>query len=202
MLDRLAKLLQTALSLVATVMLIYWGLTVYERTQYQTQAQLALDNAVQNAVQAGDQKSGDQKPPSQATQDWLGRLQIPRFDLSVMVREGDDNEALELGVGHIPGTALPGGPGNAALAGHRDTFFRALRGVQPGDEIRWTSIQESATYLVESTRIVEPSETDVLGPSKEPRLTLVTCYPFGYIGPAPKRFIVQARLMETSAKGN
>jgi sortase A len=193
MADRFLRLLQATLSLLAAVMLIYWGLAVFERMHYQTQAQVALDNA----LEAGNQKAASLPPP-----DWLGRLEIPRFDLSVMVREGADDAALEVGVGHIPGTALPGGPGNAALAGHRDTFFRALRGVQPGDEIQWTSLQKSARYLVESTRIVGPSQTEVLGPTKEPRLTLVTCYPFGYIGPAPKRFIVQARLIETSANGN
>jgi sortase A len=193
MFNRFSKLLQAALSLLAAVMLIYWGRTVLERTLYQTQAQAALDNA----FEAGNQKTSPLSPP-----DFLGRLEIPRFDLSVMVREGADDAALELGVGHIPGTALPGGPGNAALAGHRDTFFRALRGVQPGDEIQWTSLQSSARYRVESTRIVDPSQTDVLDATKEPRLTLVTCYPFAYIGPAPKRFIVQARLIETSANGN
>jgi sortase A len=188
MFNRFLKLLQAAFSLLAAVMLIYWGLSVLERTRYQTQAQGALDNA----FEAGNRKTSTLSPP-----DWLGRLEIPRFDLSVMVREGSDDAALELGVGHIPGTALPGEPGNAALAGHRDAFFRALRGIQPGDEIQWTSLQGSARYLVESTRIVDPSQTDVLGPTKESRLTLVTCYPFGYIGPAPKRFIVQARLIET-----
>ena len=182
MFDRFFRLLQAAFSLLAAALLIHWGLTVFERTQYQAQAQTELDNYRKTST----------PPPS----DWLGRLQIPRFDLSVMVREGDDDEALELGVGHIPGTALPGERGNAALAGHRDTFFRALRGVRPGDEIEWTSLQESARYQVESTEIVDPSQTDVLKPTTEPRLTLVTCYPFGYIGPAPKRFIVQAKLIE------
>ena len=191
MADRFLRSLQATLCLAAAVMLIHWGLAVFERTRYQAQAQVALDNAFEAL---------NPEASSLAPHDWLGRLEIPRLDVSVMVREGADDAALESGVGHIPGTALPGAPGNAALAGHRDTFFRALRGVRPGDEIQWTSLQESDKYIVESTRIVDPSQTEVLDPTPEPRLTLVTCYPFGYIGAAPKRFIVRAMLIEVSAK--
>jgi len=191
MADRLLKSLQAALWVFAAVMLIHWGLAVYDRTHYQAQAQLALDNA---------SEPGSAEVPSVLPHDWLGRLEIPRLDFSAIVLEGADDAALELGVGHIGGTALPGATGNAALAGHRDTFFRALRKVQPGDEIRWTSLQESAKYIVESTEVVDPSQTEVLDPTPDSRLTLVTCYPFGYIGPAPKRFIVKARLVDAQAR--
>jgi len=109
------------------------------------------------------------------------------------VLEGDDEATLKLGVGHVPGTAVPGEHGNAALAGHRDTFFRSLRGIHLGDEIRWTSPEYSARYRVESMRVVDPAARDVLNPTDDSVLTLITCYPFNFIGPAPQRFIVRAR---------
>jgi sortase A len=95
-------------------------------------------------------------------------------------------------VGHIPETPLPGEPGNAGLAGHRDTFFRSLRAARPGDRIVVTTPDAVVHYAVRDTRIVEPSEVSVLAPTPEPTLTLVTCYPFNYVGAAPKRFIVRA----------
>ena len=122
----------------------------------------------------------------------IGRLQIPRLGLSVMVVEGVDSSRLELGAGHVPGTALPGQPGNVAIAGHRDTFFRKLRDLRQHDTIEFTTLSGTYDYSVELMEIVGPSDVDVLLPTDEPQLTLVTCFPFSYIGPAPRRFIVQA----------
>jgi len=99
---------------------------------------------------------------------------------------------LALAVGHIPGTALPGAAGNVGLAGHRDTFFRTLRGVKPGDTIVLTTLSGSYEYEVKSCEVVTPRDTRVLADSGSPALTLVTCYPFHYLGPAPERFIVHA----------
>lgn len=110
-----------------------------------------------------------------------------------MVVEGVKPRSLKLAVGHIPGTALPGGPGNVGIAGHRDTFFRRLRGIHTRDKITLTMPYGSYQYSVESTQIVEPTDVQVLQTSNEPILTLVTCYPFYYVGPAPKRFVVKAR---------
>jgi sortase A len=124
----------------------------------------------------------------------LGRIELDRVGVSAIVREGDDTGVLRRAVGHIPETVLPGEPGNAGLAGHRDTFFRGLRDVRPGDRIVVTTPRSVVTYEVQSTRIVEPTDVSVLQPTSGPTLTLVTCYPFNYIGAAPKRFIVRAQL--------
>lgn len=123
----------------------------------------------------------------------IGRLSVPGLHLSAMVREGIDRSTLQVSVGHIPGTALPGQNGNVGVAGHRDTFFRGLRGLKTGDEIRFSTLSGDFRYVVESLMIVEPEYVAVLSPSSENVLTLVTCYPFLYIGSAPKRFVVRAR---------
>jgi sortase A len=128
----------------------------------------------------------------------LGRLEIPSLGVSTIVREGEDARTLQLAVGHIAGTSLPGAPGNMGLAGHRDTFFRRLREINPGDLIRLVAVEGTFTYAVESTEIVDPDDLWVLNPTPEPSLTLVTCYPFTYIGTAPERFIVRARLASSS----
>jgi len=122
----------------------------------------------------------------------LGRIEITRIGLAAMILEGIDGRTLRRAVGHIPGTPLPGQPGNVAIAGHRDTFFRALRNVQHDDEITLTTLGGSYRYLVDSTQVVAPEDTQVLDDSGETILTLVTCYPFYFVGPAPKRFIVRA----------
>jgi sortase A len=125
----------------------------------------------------------------------LGRIEIPRLGLAAMVAEGTDSHTLRRAVGHIPGTALPGYRGNVALAGHRDAFFRGLGQVRPGDQIRLRTESGVYVYEIGTSRIVGPEQTDVLAPSNVPTLTLITCYPFGWIGPAPQRFIVSARLV-------
>jgi sortase A len=124
--------------------------------------------------------------------DLVGRLEVPRLDLSVMVMEGTDSRTLRLGAGRIPGTALPWTTGNMGIAAHRDTFFRPLKDIKTNDTITFTTVDGSETYRVTSTKIVMPTDTHVLKPTKADTLTLVTCYPFYYIGSAPKRFIVQA----------
>jgi len=123
----------------------------------------------------------------------IGRVEIPRLQLSAMVCEGAGNPTLRRAVGHVRGTALPGQPGNVALAGHRDTFFRSLRDLRLKDEIQVSTPNGNFKYEVESMRVVEPNNVEVLAPSSENVLTLITCYPFSYVGPAPKRFIARAR---------
>jgi sortase A len=122
----------------------------------------------------------------------LGRIEISAIDLDVMILEGIDDETLRLGVGHIPGTARPGQFGNVAIAGHRDTFFRPLRDITKDDEITLTTLNGSTRYRVDSTMVVDPEEIAVLNDSGDSVLTLVTCYPFNFVGSAPKRFIVRA----------
>ena len=122
----------------------------------------------------------------------LGRIEINAIGLEVMILEGVGVETLRRAVGHIPGTSLPGQEGNVAIAGHRDTFFRPLRNIQPDDEITLTTLNGTHHYRVESTTIVEPEDVAVLDDSDDAILTLVTCYPFNFVGSAPQRFIVRA----------
>lgn len=133
------------------------------------------------------------KAPRLVTGSVLGQLEIPRIGLSVMVIEGDSASILRRAAGHLEGTALPGGPGNVAIAAHRDTFFHALRDIRHRDVIALNTLRGSYQYEVESVEIVEPDNIEVLADSPNPTLTLVTCYPFYYVGLAPKRFIVRAR---------
>jgi LPXTG-site transpeptidase (sortase) family protein len=123
----------------------------------------------------------------------LGRIEISRIGLGVMIMEGIDRRTLRRAAGHLPGTPLPGQLGNVAIAGHRDTFFKPLRNIRRDDEITLTTLNESYRYRVDSTSVVEPQETHVLDDSDDAILTLVTCYPFNFVGSAPKRFIVRAR---------
>jgi len=122
----------------------------------------------------------------------VGRLEIARLGVSVMVVEGVDDIDLKRAVGHIPGTALPGESGNVGIAGHRDTFFRPLRSIQLDDTITVSTLQGASRYRVVSTNVVRPEDTQVLYPTGRDSLTLVTCFPFDYVGSAPKRFIVRA----------
>ena len=123
----------------------------------------------------------------------IGRLEIPRVNVSVIVLEGADSSVLDVAAGHIPGTALPGLSGNVGIAAHRDTFFRSLREIRVQDRLSFRTPAGIFQYAVESTEVVEPSDTGVLRQNAGEELTLVTCYPFNYIGSAPKRFIVHAR---------
>jgi sortase A len=124
----------------------------------------------------------------------IGRLEIPSVNISGIVIEGDDARTLRRGIGHIPGTALPGGPGNVGLSAHRDTFFRHLGQIRTGDPLWITTLKGRYKYVVESSGIVDPDEDIVLHDIGRPTLTLVTCYPFYYVGSAPKRFVVHATL--------
>jgi sortase A len=125
--------------------------------------------------------------------DLVGRIDIDRLGVSAIVLGGITPRTLRRAVGHIPGTALPGEEGNVGLAGHRDTFFRELQGVEPGDTLSLTTPHGDHLYRVEKVFVVDPSDVWVLDPPADggEMVTLVTCYPFHYVGPAPRRFIVQ-----------
>jgi sortase A len=129
---------------------------------------------------------------SAAEQGALGRLEIPRLGVFAIVTNGTDEATLARAVGRVPGSALPGERGNMVLAGHRDTFFRPLRDIEVNDRIRIVVPPETYEYRVRSMRIVEPEETNVLASNGSEELTLVTCYPFRFVGPAPERFVVTA----------
>jgi sortase A len=123
----------------------------------------------------------------------LGQLSIPRLHLVLPILDDDDASSLALSVGHIPGTSVIGSLGNAGIAGHRDTSFRPLRNIRIGDRIE-THTSQHAVYIVRSIRIVDPTDTTLLRESSSPLLTLVTCYPFNYVGSAPRRFVIQAQM--------
>jgi len=129
----------------------------------------------------------------------LGRIEIPRLGIHAIVAEGTDARTLDVAVGHIAETARPGSPGNCGLAGHRDTFFRHLGDVHDGDVVRFATAERTYTYRVEWSRVVTPDRIDTLDPTATPSLTLVTCYPFTYVGHAPKRFLVRARQVDAGA---
>ncbi len=128
--------------------------------------------------------------------DLIGRIKIPRVGVSAIVLHGVGKKTLRRGVGHIPGTPLPVQDGNVGLAGHRDSFFRALKDIRKDDKIELTTLDGTFQYQVEWTKIVLPEETGVLADEGTPSLTLVTCYPFYYVGSAPKRFIVRAHRID------
>jgi sortase A len=129
----------------------------------------------------------------------LGRIEIPRLRITAIIAEGADVKTLRHAVGHIRSTALPGGPGNCGLAGHRDTFLRGLGRVRANDVIRIVTPERRYTYEVESCEVVEPRRVDVLDSTATRSLTLVTCYPFVFVGHAPKRFVVHARQINAVA---
>lgn len=122
----------------------------------------------------------------------LAVLRIPRLGLEVPILEGTDDWTLNRAVGHIADTAAPGGEGNCGIAGHRDGFFRGLKDIQAGDEIALETRQGRETYRIERTWIVDPTDVSVLDPTPSRAITIVTCYPFYFIGSAPQRFIVRA----------
>lgn len=139
--------------------------------------------------------------PEGAVQDLVGRLEIPRIGLDVMVLSGVDQATLRRSAGLVPDTARPGKAGNVAIAAHRDTYFRPLRQVKEGDFIQITTLDARYYYRVQWTAVVGPDETSVLGPTGKPSLTLITCYPFYYVGQAPQRFIVRASQQEARPGG-
>ncbi|HET7452507.1 MAG TPA: class D sortase [Thermoanaerobaculia bacterium] len=125
-----------------------------------------------------------------------GTIEIPRLGVSGEIREGADDDTLSVAVGHVPGTALPGATGNVALAAHRYGYFKGLRHVRNGDEITVTTSGGAFHYAVDSIEVVEITDVAVLCPTVEPTLTLITCYPFDYIGHAPQRLIVRAHRID------
>jgi sortase A len=131
-------------------------------------------------------------PPPAAEGSVLGRIEIPRVGISALVLEGVSGLTLRRGVGHISGTSLPRLPGNIGLAGHRDTVFRGLKDIRKGDPITLETLDGTYRYVVDWAQVVDPDDVGVLAVSSRPELTLVTCYPFYYVGSAPERFVVRA----------
>jgi sortase A len=151
-----------------------------------------LEQARRSVATAARTDTSLSRPHTLATRALVGRIEVPRLRLSALAREGVDVRTLRGSVGHVPGTALPGAPGNAAFAAHRDTFFRSLAGIRKGDAVVVTTPDGVHRYTVVGTQIVTPADVAVLRSTGKTQLTLVTCYPFDYVGSAPQRFIVRA----------
>ena len=138
-------------------------------------------------------KSGTLHRPSQLRRgSVLGRFEVPRLKLDYPVLEGTDNATLDKSIGHVEGTGLPGETGNISIAGHRHTHFRKLEWIRRGDEIVISSGRGQFRYYVEWVRLFKPGDIEVLNVEHGPAVTLITCFPFEYVGSAPLRYIVRA----------
>jgi len=146
-------------------------------------------------VTGADGMGADILDTAGAGESLLGRIEVSTIGLTAMILEGTDARTLRRAVGHIPGTSLPGRQGNVVITGHRDTFFRPLRNISKDDEITLTTLSGAYRYRVDSTEVVAAEDTEVLAATDDAVLTLVTCYPFYYVGPAPRRFIVRAHMI-------
>lgn len=216
--------LQTLLILIGLGCLGYYAYVLSDQTIYQAYGNWAFDQKLggRTAVTfsdylreqtpfgflAGTRTAAPPQPaaiePALTTGSIIGRVSIDRLHLSAVVKQGVDENTLRTAVGHVPSTALAGQPGNFAIAAHRDTLFRGLKDIQTGDLVTFQSDSHLYSYKVVATKIVQPTDVTVLradggGLIQSPGklLTMITCYPFYYVGSAPKRFVVEAQLVET-----
>ena len=208
--DCVLRWIERGLVIVGATCLLWAGATALSAIAYQVEHKDSLERQDHSLdrPEAEHAAYGVETPVEAGAP--IGRLEIPRLGLSVVASEGDDDNTLKVAVGHLPDTSLPWQEGNTALAGHRDTYFRPLRSVQPGDEIRFATRHGTFRYRVTRHTVVDPDELWVLDASPAAALTLITCYPFDYVGPAPRRFVVHAERMAdasdspqaTSAEGD
>jgi sortase A len=182
------------LLILGAVVCLGWCVFVVARTwRYQSRATATTSSAPATSMPAVETPVETPAGPSALPiGEPMGRIEVPRLHVSAAVANGDDDGTLTVAIGHLPDTPFPWEAGNSALAGHRDTFFRQLRNIRVGDDMRVATPYGDFTYQVSRTLIVTPDDLSVLEPTPEPTLTLITCYPFSYVGHAPKRFIVQA----------
>ena len=180
---------QRLLFIAGAIALGYVGFTLLDARLYQVSAKRSLEGQIYL------EEEHHESQPRLAVKkgDVLGRVDIPRLGISVAVLQGTSSRMLRLGAGHIEGTPLPWDIGNSGIAGHRDTFFRELKDIRENDEIQLQTATETFHYEVDWVKVVDPDDTTVLEPSTfGSSLTLVTCYPFYFVGSAPKRFVVRA----------
>jgi sortase A len=206
------RIIRTILLLTGVTCLSYYGWSVLDQNLQQTHESRVFDHAREQVQAEGPAPS----PPrvgkgsrASATDSsarpllsTIGRISVPRLHLRAMVDEGDDDATLSHAVGHVPGTALPGSVGNVAMAGHRDSFFRGFEDLKRNDEIDVETLHGTFRYRVDEFSVVDPANTSVLAPTRGKTLTLITCFPFHYIGPAPRRFIVRATQISEAPSRN
>jgi sortase A len=186
--QRFVRWTQRILTLTGVLALAYVAVTLFSAELFQNAASRTLEERIH--AEELNKFAKTRTPVKEG--EVLGRIKIPRIALSVVVLQGTTAQTLRLGVGHIDGTALPGEPGNIGIAGHRDTFFRGLKDIRSDDEILLQTSAGTATYVVDWIQITQPSDCAIVLPTSTSALTLVTCYPFYYIGAASERFVVHA----------
>ncbi len=190
-LKSMLRLTQHSLLIVAVVTLGYCGFVLVDGWMFQARESRHLDRLRET------RRTRIPAPARMAAAEGLvGRIVISRLGLSVIVVEGVDKRTLRRAAGHIPGTALPGQPGNIAISAHRDTFFRPLRNIRPEDIIIFTTPLGEYRYRVVSTKVVAPADVTVLSSTGGEILTLITCHPFYFVGSAPNRFVVRAERIQ------
>jgi sortase A len=187
--QRVLRWTQRMLFACAALLLGYCTFVLVNAWIFQKRANATLERLVRDRAAP---PASPKEAPLVTNGGLIGRIEIPRLSLSVVVVEGTDKPALRRAAGHIAGTGLPGQPGNVGIAAHRDTFFRPLRNIQRNDIITVTTLGGEYGYRVVSTKVVSPYDVAVLNPDGNEILTLVTCFPFYFVGPAPDRFIVRA----------
>jgi sortase A len=186
--QRFIRWTRHVLTICGVLALAYVGLTLVDARIFQQSAELNLEKQIQA------QETHETAHPKLTVKegDILGQIKIPRIEMSVVVLEGTTSQTLLHGVGHIEGTAFPGEPGNIGIAGHRDTFFRALKDIRADDEIQIQTAAGITKYKVDWIQITGPNDSGIVSRTNDSALTLVTCYPFHFIGAAPERFVVHA----------
>jgi sortase A len=179
--------------------LIFYGVVTLQATIYQRKAKAQIADMVsaQHTTAIAVPSTSSPNPIQPLAQgELIGRVDIPRLKLSAAVAEGDDDSTLGKAVGHLPDTPLPWDRrGNVAFAAHRDGLFRGLKNIRIGDDVKVVTAKGEYLYRVQKTHIVDPDDVWVLAPTSTPTITLITCYPFSYVGHAPQRFIVQAEMV-------
>lgn len=186
--------------LIGSICLIAAAWTWVDARLYQASASRELASAgAASAVGDAEVPTREQEPAPVAPGTPIATLEIPRLELRAVVAHGTSEPVLRRALGHLPASARPGHGGNIVIAGHRDTFFRPLEDIRLGDRILLESRDGPTEYSVEWVRIVDPDAVEVAGPTSHDVLTLLTCYPFRWLGSAPQRFVVRAR--RTAADG-
>ena len=186
-----------ALIAIGLACLIVYSVVTVHTWRFQRAAKIKVDEMVTMERPVAPRVRVPNEPKPLQTGEIIGRVDIPRLSLSAAVAEGDDDKTLRNAVGHLPDTPLPWQRrGNVALAAHRDGLFRPLEKIRIEDDVRIVTARGEYRYRVKKTHIVDPDDVWVIAPTDTPTITLITCYPFSFVGNAPRRFIVQAELVE------
>ena len=188
--------LQRLFTVLGLLLLAWYGVVTGQSIRYQQRESATLQRALEGHPTEDPtiKRPRPAVPTSRTRPDHqlIGRLEIPRLNISVMIVDGDDLATLKRAAGHLPDTPLPWEFGNSAVAAHRDSFFRHLEDIRLNDRLILTTPHGTFRYEVAKLRVVDPDDLSVLAQTGRSSLTLVTCYPFRYVGPAPRRFVVRA----------